>query len=318
MPFNLVLLMLFAISVAQAQIFPNSTHYMFNQQAKNPAFYGKEDGITFGGNFRYQWAKLDGQPQTFNFFTDAAIPAAHGGVGLNISNDRLGAFNITSLNAGYAFIQSIKNKFKISIGISAGIIVNKLDGSKLTTPQGGSNLNDDDLSALKQNSFRPNLSLGISFQYKYLDAGIVYTNLINASDKFKGVKNELKTKYGSELNAIVQGKIVVKEYVALRPALAVYTDFKEFQTDFSFMAGYTKYGLLGVNVRGFNKKTFESISPILNITAVKNLNIVYSYDVNLNKLANVNKGTHEVTIMYTLPNSKIYKQPKIINNPRFL
>jgi hypothetical protein len=47
------------------------------------------------------------------------LPQIHGGVGLAITNDRLGAFNNTSLNVGYAFIQDIKKKFKISIGINA-------------------------------------------------------------------------------------------------------------------------------------------------------------------------------------------------------
>ena len=84
------------------------------------------------------------------------------------------------------------------------------------------------------------------------------------------------------------------------------------------MAGYKEYVYLGLNVRGYNKKAFESLSPVINIIPVKNLNIIYSYDVNLNKLAKINNGTHEVTLNYILPNSKMYKSPKIINNPRFL
>ncbi|HNF48448.1 MAG TPA: type IX secretion system membrane protein PorP/SprF [Chitinophagales bacterium] len=305
---------IFVCMQVHAQIFPNSTHYMINPQVKNPAFYGHEDGITFGGNFRYQWAKLEGQPRTFNFFADANLPAAHGAVGLNVSADMLGAYTITTLNAGYNFIQPIKNKIKICIGLNAGVVISQLDESKLTTPES----TDDDLNSLKQKSLRPNLTVGIALQHKFVDVGFAYSNLINFNDKFKGQSGELKTKYGNEFHAFVQGKLLFKDYIALRPSISFYTDFKEFQTDLSILAGYTKYGLIGINVRGFNKKTFESISPVINITAVKNLNIVYSYDLNLNKLAKVNKGTHEITLKYTLPNSKIYKQPKIINNPRFL
>ena len=100
--------------------------------------------------------------------------------------------------------------------------------------------------------------------------------------------------------------------------LSICTDFKEFQTDFSFMAGYKDYVALGLNVRGYNKKSFESLSPLISIGLLKNICIIYSYDVSLSKLNIVNKGSHEITLNYFLPNSKFNKNPKIINNPRFL
>lgn len=302
-----------------AQIQPNSSHYMFNPQLNNPAFYGNNDGLNFGANYRHQWAKLDGQPRTVNIFADMTIPAAHGGIGFNIANDQLGAYNNTWLNVGYAFIQPVKDKFKIAIGINAGINISKLDGSKLVTPQGTTgDLNDDDLSNQKQNSFKPNLTLGIAFLHKFVQIGINYTNLINAKDKFKGDVNTLRPKYGGVFQAYITSKVNVGKDFKIKPSIQFSTDFKEFQTDFSVLAGYKEYAYIGLNVRGYNKKSFESLSPVINIIPVKNLNIIYSYDVNLNKLAKVNKGTHEVTLNYTLPSSKLYKSPKIINNPRFL
>ena len=304
-----------------AQIQPISTHYMFNTTINNPAFYGSKDGINLGANNRYQWAKLDGQPRTLNAFADAAIPAIHGGVGFSIYNDRVGAYNITSVNAGYAYIQSIKNKIKISIGINAGVTISKLDGSKLITPQGNDNsLNDDFLSSQLQRSLRPNLGFGIAVTHKFFEAGISYNNLIQAKDKFKGDVNTLKTVYGGVFQTYAAGKIKVgkKKNVNLKPALAITTDFKKIQTDISFMTGYKDYFAVGINARGYNKFSFESLSPIISVGPLKNICVIYSYDVSLTRLNNVNKGTHEVTLNYILPNNKIYKRPKIINNPRFL
>lgn len=308
-----------ATVVSLAQIQPATSHYMFNPQVTNPAFYGSKDGINFGANYRHQWAKLDGQPRTINVFADARLPQIHGGVGLAVSNDMLGAYNISSLNAGYAFIQDVKKKFKIAIGLNAGLTISKLDGSKLITPQGnGNNLNDDFLSNQMQRSIRPNLAFGISFIHKYIEVGIAYNNLINAKDKFKGESEILKLKYGGVFQTYVSSKIKAGKNFNIRPSLVFNTDFKEFQTDFSFMAGYKDYVSLGVNVKGYNKKSFESLSPIISIGPLKNICIIYSYDVSLNRLNNVNKGSHEITLNYLLPNSKLYKNPKIINNPRFL
>lgn len=302
-----------------AQIQAISSHYMFNPQIINPAFYGSKEGINFAANYRHQWAKLEGQPQTINIFTDAYIPQAHGAVGLVITNDRLGAFSNNSFLLGYTFIQNIKEKVKIGIGVNAGVTLSKLDGTKLITPQGTPDgLNDDLLSNQLQRSVRPDLSLGISIIHKYVEAGIVYTNLINAKDKFKGENGELKPKYGGVMQTYVGSTIPVGENFSLRPGLSLLTDFKVVQTDISFMAGYKSYVNVGINVRGYNKLSFESLSPIISISPVKNLNLVYSYDVNLNKLSRVNSGSHEITLNYLLPNKKIYKTPKIINNPRFL
>lgn len=305
--------------ISYAQIQPATAHYMFNPQVINPAFYGSKDGINFGANYRHQWAKLDGQPRTINAFVDANLPQAHGGIGFSVTNDMLGAYNNSSLNVGYAFIQDIKKKFKIAIGLNAGVTFSKLDGTKLITPQGnGHDLNDDFLSNQIQKSIRPNLAFGISFIHKYIEAGIAYTNLINAKDKFKGESETLKPKYGGVFQTYISSKIKVGKSFSVRPSLVLNTDFKEFQTDLSFMAGYKDYVSLGINVRGYNKKSFESLSPIIAVGPIKNICVIYSYDVSLSKLNAVNKGSHEITLNYILPNSKIYKSPKIINNPRFL
>ena len=317
---NIIFLVLcLEVCVSYAQIQPATSHYMFNQQITNPAFYGNKDGISFGANYRHQWAKLDGQPRTVNIFADANLAQAHGGIGVNITNDMLGAFSNTTFNVGYAFIQNINKKFKIAVGINAGATFSRLDGTKLITPQGsGNDLNDDALSNQIQKSIRPNLSVGIAFSHKFIEAGIVYTNLINAKDKFKGDVTNMKPKYGSVLQTYASSKIIIKDDFSVRPSLMLSTDFKEFQTDFSFMAGYKDYVALGLNVRGYNKKSFESLSPLISIGPLKNICIIYSYDVSLSKLNSVNKGSHEITLNYFLPNSKLYKNPKIINNPRFL
>ena len=305
--------------VLSAQIQPISTHYMYNPQVTNPAFYGSKDGINFGANYRHQWAKLNGQPRTVNLFADANLPQAHGGIGFNVSNEMLGAFTISAFNMGYAYIQDINKKLKIAIGINAGATFSKLDGTKLITPQGtSSNLNDNALSNQIQKSIRPDLSVGVSFIHKYIEAGLVYTNLINSKDKFKGDIKNLRPKYGGEFQIFITSKIRIGDNFSIKPSLVLNTDFKEIQTDLSFLAGYKEYLFIGINVHGYNKKSFESLSPLVSVSPVKNLSIIYSYDVSLNKLSRVNKGSHEITLNYLLPNNRIYKNPKVINNPRFL
>jgi len=314
-----VLIFLFLIVQLYAQIQPITSHYMFHPQWSNPAFYGKKDGINFGANYRHQWAKLEGQPKTMNVFADAAIPQARGAVGFTINTDWLGAFTNTKLNVGYTYIQPIKNKIKFSIGLNAGVEVSKLDGSKLITPEGdNTGLNDDYLSQQTQRSIRPNLTLGVAVQHQFVEAGISYSNAINAKDKFKGTTETLKPKYGSVFQTYIAGNIKIKKDFSLKPSIVINTDFKEIQTDISIIAGYKDYIGFGISARGYNKRSFESLTPIISVGPIKNICIIYSYDVNLTKLNAVNKGTHELSVTYFLPNSKFYRNPTIINNPRFL
>ncbi len=318
---NALLLLMLCVGFipVMAQIQPISSHYMYNPQVVNPAFYGSHEGIRFGANYRHQWAKLEGQPKTIHIFSDAYLPQAHGAVGLQISNDMLGAYTNTSINVGYTFIQPIKDKIKIAIGLNTGFTTSKLDGTKLVTPEGdNTGLNDDYLSGQIQRSFRPNLNIGFSIQHKNVEAGIAYSNVIQAKDKIEGVNNTLKTIYGGTFQIYASGKVIVGKGISIKPSMVINTDFKEIQTDFSFLVGYKEYVGVGLNVRGYNKRAFESLSPIISVGPIKNICIIYSYDVNLNQLSIVNKGTHEITLTYILPRNKIYKNPTIINNPRFL
>ncbi|MEZ5055228.1 MAG: type IX secretion system membrane protein PorP/SprF, partial [Chitinophagales bacterium] len=84
---NALLLLMLCVGFipVMAQIQPITSHYMFNPQVVNPAFYGSHEGIRFGANYRHQWAKLEGQPKTIHIFSDAYLPQAHGAVGLQIS-----------------------------------------------------------------------------------------------------------------------------------------------------------------------------------------------------------------------------------------
>lgn len=317
--FTLLIIGFLSCHFVYAQIQPASTHSMFLPQANNPGFYGSKEGINFAANYRHQWSKLEGQPGTVNVFTDAYIPQIHGGAGLSVSNDRLGAFTITSLNAGYAFVQDIRKKIKIGIGLNAGLTVSKLDGTRLITPQGNNgSLNDDVLSNQVQKNIRPNLAVGFSIIHKYIEFGCSYSNLINAKDNFDGSVTDLNAKYGGVFQTYISSKIKIGDNFSVKPSIVLNTDFKELQTDISFMAGYKEYFALGINVRGYNKKSFESLSPVISVNPVKNCCIIYSFDVNLNKLSVANKGSHEITVSYLLPNSKLFKNPKIVNNPRFL
>lgn len=307
-----------------AQIKPISTHYNYLKEWHNPAFYGVDKQYKFAANYRTQWTKLSGAPQTINILSSFHFPKINSGVGINVSYDKVGALSITTLQTGYNYIIPIKNKLSIGIGAQVGFEFNNLDGSKLITPEGnynsGINHNDDVLNQAIVKSFRPLMNFGISINSKYINAGIAYLNTINNRLKLDGQNTNLITKYGSVLQVNLNSNIKLPKDFVLIPAFIIQSDFVNVQTDAQLLLGYKYFGELGVNIRGHNKKSLESVSPIIKITPMKNIGLgfIYSYDVNLNGLSQVNKNTHEITIFYNMNSKNIFKQPKFINNPRFL
>jgi type IX secretion system PorP/SprF family membrane protein len=321
----LLLACLFCFSIfGKAQLKPISTHFSYLNELYNPAFYGIEEKYKFAANYRSQWVKLDGTPQTINALASFHLPSINSGIGINISNDRVGALNTTLIQAGYNYIIPIKQKIKIGIGVQAGFELTNLDGSKLTTPNGnynsGINHNDDILNNATVKAFRPLLNVGVSLKSKYINVGIAYLNAINNKIKLNGNTTDLNTKYGSVLQTNLHLDLKINQNVSLQPAIMVNTDFINVQTDVQMLATYKSYLSLGANVRGYNKFSIESVSPIVKVNPIKKIDLgfIYSYDVNINTLKNVNKNTHEITIFYNMNSKNISKQPKFINNPRFL
>ena len=308
-----------------AQIKPISSHFNFLNELYNPAFYGIDEQYKFALNYRNQWARLDGAPSTINFLSSFYLPKLKSGIGMNITNDQIGAFKNNQFQLGYNYIIPIKDKLKIGIGAQAGFEFSKLDGTKLITPNGdyssGINHNDDYLNNQKIKSFRPFLNIGISMNTKYLDLGIAYLNSINNANSFDGILKELKPTYKSVLQTNLKSKIKTGENFSIEPALMINTDFVNIQTDFQLMFNYRSFVGLGTNIRGYNKNAFESVSSIIKISPLKNkmLGIIYSYDFTFKELGNVNKGSHEITLYYNMRSIGMKtKLPKFINNPRFL
>lgn len=324
LPIIIMTISLWSVSPVYAQIKPITTHYNYLKETYNPAFYGVEKQYKFATNYRAQWVKLNGAPQTFNILSSFHLPRVNSGVGLNVTYDRIGAFSTTTLQVGYNYLLSIKKKLIIGIGAQAGFEFTNLDGIKLITPDGNYNSgiehNDDVLNQSIIKTFRPLMNVGISLNSKYLNVGIAYLNAINNNLKLDGQNANLSTKLGGVLQTNINSKIKLPKDLYLIPALNLQTDFVNLQTDIQLLVGYQYFGEIGLNVRGFNKQSFESVSPIIKLTPIKNVGfgIIYSYDINLNSLSVANRNTHEVTLFYQMPSKNTTKLPKYTNNPRFL
>lgn len=317
----LFFIVFFVLGNVNAQINPISSHYFRNLVGFNPAFAGQNESLNLLADYRYQWTKLPGSPKQIILNGDIYVPQIKGGIGLGISSQKIGVQSLNKICLNYSYIQPF-GKIKLSIGLRGGVILSKLDGSKLITPNGdyqnGTNHDDPILPIVITNSARPDLGIGLAINHQKFKVGISYNNLIDLSDKFNDGNATIKPNYESPLNIYGSAKFEVGKHFEILPSFLLITDFRNLQTEITAMSSWKNSLYFGFSVRGYNKNSFESLIPIIGANLWKNISIFYSYDVNMNSLNIVNNGSHEVSLSYSMPVNKLYKGVKLINNPRFL
>jgi type IX secretion system PorP/SprF family membrane protein len=138
----LTLLFAFVCQVVVAQQTPHFTQYQFNQFAINPALAGTKNCIDIRTGFRYQWAGFEGAPQT-GFLNGhgplklrnkrSKLYGPKSGIGLNLSNDKFGAYSFFNAHLAYALHLPINRNWKFSIGLSLGVKQSSFSSNQLTT-----------------------------------------------------------------------------------------------------------------------------------------------------------------------------------------
>ncbi len=321
-----ILLLILSFSfplLLQAQQVPQYTLYSFNPLSYNPAYSGLATSLEANGVFRKQWTGLKGSPTTQNFNVHAPIYYLKSGIGLNIENDMIGVMRNTKIALTYAYHIKIGKKNTLSIGASGAFAQLALDGSKLLAPEGDydENLilhNDLFLPNSKVNGITYDIDAGIYFKSSNLDLGFSALHLTESNIDYL-VNDGVEFSYRRHFLGFAAYKIDFNNSITLRPSVLVKSDFSQVQTDISAVVEYNEQFLLGVGFRGFNEVTIDALSITGGAKISKHWQVLYAYDISLSGLKQVNQGSHEVMLKYTL-DKKIGKGklPKVIHNPRLL
>ncbi|MGA1363773.1 MAG: PorP/SprF family type IX secretion system membrane protein, partial [Schleiferiaceae bacterium] len=85
------------------------TQYYHNRLGFNPGVAGTGDGICLNLGQRLQWVGFDGAPTTQNLNASIPVDLLHGGLMVNVVNDRIGYFEDISAAVGYAYQLELGN-----------------------------------------------------------------------------------------------------------------------------------------------------------------------------------------------------------------
>ena len=285
--FGLSLIFFSQNTKAQQQV--QFTQYMYNTMLVNPAYAGTSNRLEAYFIHRSQWVGLEGAPSSQNFGVQGAVGNKIG-LGLNLTNDKIGPANQLYINGNAAVRLPLTPKMKLSLGLSGGIDMLNINWSKgLAKDQ-----SDQTMYNNINNRVRPILGAG---SYLYGDKwyfGISSPNFIQ------------KDTYGREDEAMINSNVhwyfiggyvfQLSDQVKLKPAvLGKIVKGAPLTVDVSANVLIQDMYTVGL---GYRYK--DAMSLLLGVTLKKAYFIGYSYDATLTKLRGFSSGSHDIIFKYSL------------------
>ena len=273
----------------KAQYDPSFSHYFDMETSFNPASAGKQPKINVTAAYAMDMTGFEHNPQTAYAAADMPFYAlrSYHGAGVLFMNDRLGLFTHMRLSAQYAY------KFKLlggqlSVGLQAGLISEKLDGSKADLADSG----DPAFNSAQLSGNAVDLGAGIYYTLKDFYAGISVQHITSPLVKL-GDNNELpidKTYY-------LSGGYNIKlhnPFLTIKPSVLVKTDMVAWRADVTGRLVYSHDNKLLYG--GLSYSPTNSVTMLVG-GSFHGIVLGYSYEFYTSGL-NPGNGSHELFVGY--------------------
>ncbi|MDM1399067.1 type IX secretion system membrane protein PorP/SprF, partial [Myroides odoratimimus] len=282
------LLLIGCFQTMQAQQDPQYTQYMYNTNMINPAYAGSRGTLNVFGMYRTQWVGLDGAPKTANVSVSTPLGESGLGLGVNFTNDRLGAMDENNISVDLAYAIDLNADYKLAFGLKGTANLLSVDYTKLnihnpTDPVSQENIN---------NKFNPNIGAGV---YLYSDKAYVGLSVPNFLTTDRYDDNDITT-MRQKMHFYLMGGYVfdLSQDILFKPAALVKAvSGAPLQVDLTanFLL-YDKFTL------GAAYRWDASVSALAGFQVNENLFVGYSYDFDTTALQRYNSGSHEVFLRF--------------------
>jgi len=318
------LLLTGVILTAQAQQDAQYTQFMYNKLPQNAGYTGAREVLSIRALYRDQWSGtklggIDGAPKTTSFSIHSPLKNEHFALGFWFVNDRLGLEHKNQFNASYAYRVALGKKVKLSIGINAGILWYKYNGAGEVTAD------PEAIPAPNVSKVLPDVGAGLYLYHPNFYFGASVPNFIKGDLEAKN--SDRNSKRTAHFVTMAGGVIPAGKVLKIRPQiqyryLASAGSVNRIPHTFDFNLSLLIYNR--VNIGGQYRTAFgnkndgvklenaDSFDVMLEVWPTKQLMIGYSYDYTLTKLANFNRGSHEIILGYDFA----FEKKKVIT-PRY-
>lgn len=269
---------------------PFFIHHVNNPYLYNPAFAGYEKHAVIFLTHREQWIGIEGAPSTSNLsFHTPAGNSNPFSLGADITNDRIGILNNTTLRAtfGYLVPFGIKREHYLRFGLAGGLSSQQFDLKDINI--------EDDLALhniLKRSSFMDG-RFGIQYHIENFNLGFtlphIFSNPMMSPDGLKAVQLSALDRFIVSANYRIN--LNVTGNLAFEPTV-LYNISRELENQLE------AFGVLQVKDAFWVGGGYQQQSGIAGLLGfkIKGLKIGYAYGVGGNPLAGQSGGIHEAQI----------------------
>ena len=262
----------------------------------NPGETGLDDGICATTIYRNQWDKVNGAPNSAVLNVEANMNRFFpGGLGVSFYHDAIGFSRQNNVLLNYSYPIQIGNVGRLGLGIGVGLMTYGMTPAWIP-PQ---TLNDPSLPATAGfQAANLDLNFGAYFKGKNMYAGLSSTHLSESELSSVGAVGTSAT-YQSARHYYAMGGYKIRDIAGgnIDGNLLLRTDLVKFSADINARYFYVKnnkelaYG-------GITYRTSDAIAIILGYNPIADLTVGYSYDLTINKLSSVSRGSHEILVKY--------------------
>lgn len=280
--------LLFILSFqVQAQQEAQSSLYMFNPLAFNPAHAGARGTVNFVLHHRSQWVGIDGAPHTQFFAFSMPLAKQQIGIGLNFQNDMIGARMQQAIFADFAYSLKLNRKDdRLGFGISAGVDIfhTNFNGLIVEDPS-DPNLGTGQIAAA------PNFGLGLMYYGKRHFVGLSIPRLLPFT-----MANPL---------IVGQQPVITRHYYLMGGYNLTFARVWEFKPSAIIQLSENAPPTFVLNPSFvWNKKVWmgllyrfnESLGFNLGYYFLEKVHVVYAFDFPYNSLRYNEYGSHEILI----------------------
>lgn len=282
---------------------PHYSQFMFNPYLYNPAIAGTLNHYQIRGNNRNQWVGINDAPFSVSASVYGPFTKHDMGWGAYITNDVTGPTAKTNFMGTYAYNMMIdKSGLRISGGISFGMMLYRLDGTKLNLGEEPDPRYDPAIIQATKTVVSPDASIGFYLYSTSYHVGIAAHQLFGQRLKFypepvgtNRLKQHLLLSGGYWVNLNRNMEIETS-------ALIKYMFGSPMQ--FELNGKYT-YIQKGYNVwGGLSLRWKDALSVMVGVTWQKRYLLGYSFDWSLLGIKRYNSGSHEVMFGYNFDKLK--------------
>jgi len=287
---------------------PMFTHYMYNTLTVNPAYAGSRDALTITALHRSQWVDFNGAPITQTVTAHSPLINENIGMGISLSNDKIGPTNNTSAFFNFAYKVKLNEKSKLAFGVSAGINMFQANLNTLVLDEQVDPVFQTNIS----NKITPNFGFGAYYSRERFYAGISAPNLLQNNISVVDVTggNTLIAKEQRHYFLIAGAVFNLTEKLAFKPTgLLKVTAGAPVEADITASFIIMKKLLVGAMFR-----TGDALGVLVGFDITQQLHVGYSFDWSYGiRTFRYNQGSHEILLRYDF----IFSSKKQIHSPRY-